>query len=41
MVVVVLLLVVVDVEEVLGFGLLFMVVLWFLNLVDNIDGLYW
>lgn len=41
MVVVVLLLVVVDAEEVPGFGSLSMAVLWSLNLADNTDGLYW
>lgn len=41
MVVVVVLLVVVDTEDVPGFGSLSIAVLWSLNLADNTKGLYW
>lgn len=41
MVVVVVLLVVVDADDVPGFGSLSIAVPWSLNLADNTEGLYW
>lgn len=41
MVVVVVLLVVVDADDVPGFGSLSIAVLWSLSLADNTEGLYW